>query len=150
MDMTSLAVLSIDDLLAGLGASEASLAWYREKGVPRPAAGDDYRRRKTVLRRLLGDPEYVLSQPGGDALCRIFASGRRALSEVGLRLDDLAARGELSRPKNEILRTCVHLHYNRLLGGNAPPEDQILELVGRTRHGLKHAPPNAQSEKEER
>jgi len=149
MDTTSLAVLSIDDLLAGLGASEASLAWYREKGVPRPAAGDEYRRRKTMLRRLLGDPEHVLSQPGGDALCRIFASRKRALSKVGLQLDVLAAKDELSRPKSEILRACVHLHCNRLLAGKAAPEDQILDLVGRTRHGLKQAPLNAQSEKDE-
>jgi thiopeptide-type bacteriocin biosynthesis protein len=140
MDMTSLAVLSIDDLLAGLGSSEASLNWYREKGTLRPVAGDEYRQRKAVLRRLLGDPEQIQSQPGGDALCRILAARRRELSRIGLRLDALATTGELSRPKSTLVRTYVHLHYNRLLAGNRSSEDQTLELLGRTRHGLGQAP----------
>jgi lantibiotic biosynthesis protein len=47
MDMTSLAVLSIDDLLAGLGFSEAErVDWYRDRVRPRTIAGDEYRRRK--------------------------------------------------------------------------------------------------------
>jgi thiopeptide-type bacteriocin biosynthesis protein len=140
MDMTSLAVLSIDNLLAGLGSSEASLHWYPEKGSLRPAAGDEYRRRKTTLRRLLGDPEHIQGQPGGDALCRILAARSRELSEISSRLDALATAGELSRPKSTMLRSYVHLHYNRLFAGIRPPEDQILELLGRTRHGLGQAP----------
>jgi hypothetical protein len=64
-------------------------------------------------------------------------------------LDALAAKGELSRPRSEILRTCVHLHYNRLLAEKTMPEELILELVGRTRHGLKQAPLNAHADKEE-
>jgi hypothetical protein len=38
------------------------------------------------------------------------------------------------------VRTCVHLHCNRLLGANQSTEDQILDLLGRTRHGLNQAP----------
>ena len=66
MDMTFLAVLSIDDLLTGLGSSEAErLDWYRERVSSRTVAGDEYRRRKTMWRALLDDPEQIRSQPGG-------------------------------------------------------------------------------------
>jgi lantibiotic biosynthesis protein len=140
MDMTSLAVLSIDGLLDGLGSSEASLVWYREKVTSRNAAGEEYRRRKTNLRRLLGDPEHLRSQPGGDALARVLAARRDELATIGSKLDALAAAKELFQPKSALVRACVHLHCNRLLGANQWTEDQILDLLGRTRHGLNQAP----------
>jgi thiopeptide-type bacteriocin biosynthesis protein len=140
MDMTSLAVLSVDDLLAGLGSGEASLVWYREKVAPRKAAGEEYRRRKTNLRRLLGDPEHLRSQPGGDALARLLATRRDDLAIVSAKLDALAAAKQLFQPRSAVVRTCVHLHCNRLLGANQSTEDQILELLGRTRHALDQAP----------
>jgi thiopeptide-type bacteriocin biosynthesis protein len=141
MDMTSLAVLSIDELLAGLGSSEAErLAWYRERVSWRTMAGDEYRRRKDSLRRLLGDPEQIRSQLGGDALARVLAARRSELEKIGCRLDALAAAGELSRPKSALLRSYVHLHCNRLLAGDEAGEEQILALLGRTRYGLSQAP----------
>jgi thiopeptide-type bacteriocin biosynthesis protein len=142
MDMTSLAVLSIDDLLAGLGSSEASLVWYRDKVTSRKAAGEEYRRRKTNLRRLLGDPEHLRSHRGGDALARVLAARRDDLATISSKLDALAAAKELFQPKSALVRTCVHLHCNRLLSANANQltEDQILDLLGRTRHALDHAP----------
>jgi thiopeptide-type bacteriocin biosynthesis protein len=140
MDMTSLAVLSIDDLLAGLGSSEASLIWYREKVTPRKAAGEEYRRRKADLRRLLGDPEHLPSQPGGDALARLLAARRDDLAIICSRLDALAAAKQLSEPKSSLVRTFVHLHCNRLLGANPSMEQQILDLLGRTRDALNRAP----------
>jgi len=141
MDVTSLAVLSIDELLAGLGLSEAErLAWYRERVSSRNAAGDDYRRRKESLRRLLGDPEYVRGSPGGDALVRVLAVRSADLAEIGRRLDVLATAGELSQPKSVLLRSYAHLHCNRLLAGDPSAEEQVLALLGRTRYGLHQAP----------
>jgi lantibiotic biosynthesis protein len=140
IDMTSLAVLSIDDLLTGLGSSEASLAWYREKVTSRKAAGEEYRRRKTNLRRLLGDPEHLRSHPGGDALALVLAARRDDLATISLKLDALAAAKELFQPKSALVSTCVHLHCNRLLGANQLTEDQILDLLGRSRHALDQAP----------
>jgi thiopeptide-type bacteriocin biosynthesis protein len=140
MDMTTLAVLSIDDLLAGLGSSEASLVWYREKVTSRTVAGEEYRRRKANLRSLLGDPEYLRRQPGGDALARVLAARRDDLATISSKLDALAAAKELFQPKSALVRTCVHLHCNRLLGANQLTEDQILDLLGRTRHALDQAP----------
>jgi hypothetical protein len=58
-------VLSVDDLLAALGAGEAERTeWYRNTAGPHLAAGDEYRRRKDSLRSLLGDPEGIRSQRG--------------------------------------------------------------------------------------
>jgi hypothetical protein len=42
IDMTSLAVLSIDDLLASLGLGEADrVDWYRERVTARTTTGDE-------------------------------------------------------------------------------------------------------------
>jgi thiopeptide-type bacteriocin biosynthesis protein len=141
LDMTLLAVLSIDDLLAGLGASEAErVAWYRERVVSRTMAGDEYRRRKEALRRLLGDPDHLQSQRGGDALARVLAARRDDLARVGHELSALASAGELSQSKSALLRSYAHLHCNRLLAGDRAAEEQILALLNRARYGLSQAP----------
>ncbi|MCW3474785.1 lantibiotic dehydratase [Limobrevibacterium gyesilva] len=147
LDMTSLAVLSIDRLLAGLGADEAErLAWYRERVTARTLAGDDYRRRKEVLRRLLGDSEHIRAQPGGDALARVLAARGDALAPLGRRLETLAAAGELSQPKGALFSAYVHLHCNRLMAGDRSAEEQVLALLGRTRYGLRQAPVAARTD----
>jgi len=141
MDLTSLAVLSIDDLLTGLGASEAErVDWYRERASSRTVAGDEYRRRKDGLRGLLGDPEHIRTQPGGDALARVLAARRNELEPIARRLDALTAAQELSQPKSMLFRSYVHLHCNRLLAGDRSAEEQVLGLLARTRYGLKQAP----------
>jgi lantibiotic biosynthesis protein len=141
MDLTSLAVFSIDDLLTGLGASEAErVDWYRERVSSRAIAGDEYRRRKDVLRGLLGDPEQIRNQSGGDALARVLAARRNELETIGRRLDALIAAQQLSQPKSMLFRSYVHLHCNRLLAGDPSAEEQVLGLLARTRYGLKQAP----------
>ena len=141
MDMTFLAVLSIDELLTGLGSSEAErLDWYRERVSSRIVAGDEYRRRKNMLRGLLGDPEQIRSQPGGDALARVLAARRNELEKIGRRLDALTAAGELFQPKSVLFRSYVHLHCNRLLAGDQSAEERVLGLLARTRYGLNQAP----------
>jgi thiopeptide-type bacteriocin biosynthesis protein len=106
----------------------------------RNVAGEEYRRRKTTLRRLLGDAEHLRSQPGGDAFARVLDARRNGLATINSKLDALAAAKELFQPKSALVRTCVHLHCNRLLAVNQPTEDQILDLLGRTRHALDQAP----------
>jgi len=147
MDMTSLAVLSIDDLLAGLGSSEAGrLDWYRERVSSRTVAGDEYRRRKDTLRGLLGDPEQIRSQPGGDAVLQVLAARRNELEKIGRQLDELTAAEELSQPKSVLFRSYVHLHCNRLLAGDRSAEEQVLGLLVRTRYGLNQAPYSSRME----
>ena len=141
LDMTSLAIFSIDDLLDSLGVNEAErVAWYRERVISRTLASDDYRRRKDTLRYLLGDPEQLRVRPGGDALARVLATRRDAVAKVGDRLNALATAGELLQSKSTLLRSYVHLHCNRLLAGDRSAEEQILALLARARYGLSQAP----------
>jgi len=141
MDMTSLVVVSIDELLAGLGVSgEERFAWYRERVRSGSAAGEDYRNRKVTLRLLLDDPAYLRRQPGGDALALVLAARSAELAPIGSWLDALAEAGELLQPKEALLRSYVHLHCNRLLAGGWSAEERILALLERTRYGLHQAP----------
>jgi thiopeptide-type bacteriocin biosynthesis protein len=136
IDKTSLAVLSLDDLLAGLGLNEADrVGWCRERVPSRSAASDEYRRRKDRLRRLLVDPEQIRAEPGGDALIRVLAERKQELATIGRQLDRLAAVEELSQPRNTLLRSYVHLHCNRL-GIDPSAEEQVVALLGRARYGL--------------
>jgi thiopeptide-type bacteriocin biosynthesis protein len=139
--MFSLAIFSIDDLLASLGADEAErLVWYRERVTSRKLAGDEYRRRKDTLRGLLGDPDQIRSRPGGDALARMLDARRIELARIRVQLDALASAGELLQPKSTLFRNYVHLHCNRLFAGERSAEEQILALLERTRDGLSRAP----------
>ena len=141
IDMTSLAVLSIDDLLTSLGLGEADrVDWYRERVTARTTTGDEYRRRKDVLRGLLGDPEHIRSQPGDDALTRVLAARRNELHPIIQRLDTLTAAKELSQSRSMLLRSYVHMHCNRLPAGDRSIEEQVLGLLARMRYGLKQAP----------
>jgi lantibiotic biosynthesis protein len=93
-----------------------------------------------VLRGLLGDPEQIRNQPGGDALARVLAARRNELETIGRRLDALMAAQALSQPKGKLFRSYVHLHCNRLLAGDRSAEEQVLGLLARTRYGLKQSP----------
>ena len=67
IDRTTLAVLSIDDLLAGLGIREDGRAqWYRSQAEARHVTGLEYRRRNKALRALLGRPTANCQPRPGD------------------------------------------------------------------------------------
>ena len=141
LDITELAVLSIDNLLAGLGLSEAErLAWYRARLPSKSTSGEEYRRRQADLRALLGDPGHLRQQPGGDALARILAMRGHELTSHAQQLSELTDAGQLSQPVSALVRSYVHLHCNRLLGPDRPAEDQVIGLLQRTRYGLSQAP----------
>jgi thiopeptide-type bacteriocin biosynthesis protein len=143
MDRTTLAVLSIDDLLAGLGLTGAErLEWYRDRVVSRHETGPEYRQRKGTLRSLLGDTQSLPTELGGEAVARTFAARRAALAPVAQRLGESAERGELGQPPSILYRSFVHLHCNRLLGNlgdGGATEEQALGLLLRTREGLDRA-----------
>jgi thiopeptide-type bacteriocin biosynthesis protein len=144
MDRTTLAVLSIDDLLAGLGLTEADrLEWYRDQVVSRHETGPEYRQRKGTLRSLLGDPQSLRTESGGEAVARAFAARRAALAPVARRLGESAERGELGQPRAILYGSFVHLHCNRLLGSpedGGSTEEEALGLLLRAREGLDRAP----------
>ena len=135
------ALLSIDDLLGSLGLdTEARLAWYREQAPEPHEVGDEYRQRKALFRLMLGDSHYLLSQLNGEAVARVFAARRAALATAASRLNELAGRGELGQTLPVLCRSYVHLHVNRLIGGDAVAERRTLALLRRTREGLAQAP----------
>jgi lantibiotic biosynthesis protein len=141
MDRTTLAILSVDDLLAGLGLAEAErLQWYRGQVASRHETGPEYRQRKATLRSLLGDPQQLLAQPGGKAVAQVFAARREALVPVAQHLDALAKRGELGQQRTKLYQSFIHLHCNRLLANSGPMERRLLGLLLRTREGLDRAP----------
>jgi lantibiotic biosynthesis protein len=141
IDRTTLAMLSIDDLLAGLGLSEADrLKWYRDWVVSRHETGPEYRQRKGLLRALLGNAQELRTESGGEAIERVLAARRAALAPVARRLGELVERGELGQPRAMLYRSFVHMHCNRLLGSEQATEEQALGLLVRTREGLDKAP----------
>jgi thiopeptide-type bacteriocin biosynthesis protein len=150
LDMTALAVLSIDHLLAALGLSaRGRVAWYRSREAARKASGDEYRRRKEALRRLLGDPAHLRTRPGGDALARVLEARSVELVPIGRRLDSLEIQGELSQSKNDLVGSYVHLHCNRLLASNWSLEELVIGLLGRTLQGLDQSPRIARPDRRE-
>jgi thiopeptide-type bacteriocin biosynthesis protein len=140
VDRTTLTVLSVDELLAALGLDVARrLALYRDAVATRHETGDEYRRRKQALRRILGnrrtgdDDLHVL-------LARVLHVRETALAAPAQRLRALSAAGELTKPLERIFQSLVHVHCNRLLGGEPPTEQHVLGLLLRTREGLERAP----------
>jgi thiopeptide-type bacteriocin biosynthesis protein len=141
LDRTTVAVLSVDDLLAGLGlAAPERLRWYQEVVNARDQASTEYRQRKALLRALLGDPARLPSEPGGTALSAALAARRAALAPFGPRLAALAEQGVLTETPAMLYRSYVHLHCNRLLGLSAGGEQTVLGLLLRTHEGLERAP----------
>ncbi len=141
IDRTALAVLSIDDLLAGLGLDEPErLRWYERHETSRHDAGAEYRSRQAALRPLLGDPRRLAAEPGGAQLQRVLGERRAALAPVAKRLALLAEHGELGQDLDVLCRSYVHLHCNRLLGSGASTEPLVIGLLRRLRAGLARAP----------
>ena len=141
LDRITVAVLSVDDLLAGLGlAAPERLRWYKEVVTSRDQASAEYRQRKGLLRALLGDPARLRAEPGGEALASALAARHEALARLAPQLIALADQGRLSQTLAMLCRSYVHLHCNRLLGLVASGEPTVLGLLLRTHEGLERAP----------
>lgn len=124
-DSTTVAALSVDDLLDGLGLDvEQRTRFYRDGVSPSPEGGMEYRRRSRELRRLLRDPGSLGTTPHDQALMSLLAARRHALPST--------------RPSPGVCRSHVHLHCNRLLGTGHDLEHRVLELLRRTRGSLIH------------
>lgn len=140
LDRVSLAVLSIDDLLHSLGLDEgARLAWCRDRIGPARLASQEYRRRKTTLRDLLGSREHLWRHPGGPALAGILKARHGEVSKIKQKLEALDRQGQPFQDKNLLYRSYIHMHCNRLLGRERSSEEQALALLARTRDSLAHA-----------
>lgn len=144
LDPTAVAAVSVDSLLVDLGLDEpARLALYRDSGAARRQTGAEYRHRKVQLRRLLGGRQPGPDIAGEPALTRILQARRASMAPLVIRLEALAAGGELTKPYDRICQSIVHMHCNRLLNGKPPSEQEVLGLLLRTRESLERAPVEA-------
>ncbi|MGH8905648.1 MAG: lantibiotic dehydratase [Egibacteraceae bacterium] len=140
-DLMTLAVLSIDDLLAGVGLdAEQRTDVYRDAAARSGHDGGEYRRRQRELRQLLGRPETLAESPEGEALAGLLAARRVALASAAALLSALELKDRLHHPRAQLCHGYVHLHVNRLLGSDPPQERLALRLLRRTREGLSRAP----------
>jgi thiopeptide-type bacteriocin biosynthesis protein len=141
LDRLTLAIVSVDDLLASLGLGKGErLNWYRSHSPSRRISGADFRERKTALRLVLGSPNDPYMLPSGAEITRTLASRRQALVSVLGRLANLEKRGELSKPRASILQSIVHMHCNRLVGTDRSMEERVLGLLFRAHESLERAP----------
>ena len=141
VDRTTLAVMSVEGLLHGIGLDAAGrLALCRDAVVARHETGDDYRLRKRELRRLLAEENPEAAMREEPALAGLLRARRAVLAPLGQRMRDLAAGGDLTKPYERICQSLVHLHCNRLLGAEPPTEQHVLGLLLRTHEGLLRSP----------
>jgi thiopeptide-type bacteriocin biosynthesis protein len=134
LNRTALAVLSVDALLEDLGLSaDDRLAWYRARSELSAADGQEYRKCRHVLQRVLIDG--AASEQGGDAIDRILVNRRQSVQPLATQVAELAREQGGAHVKVGLLVSYVHMHCNRLLGPTVS-EDLVLRLARRTREAL--------------
>lgn len=132
-DRTALCVLGVRDLLGALGVDPGD---RRDPvAVTSTEDGQEYRRRKDELRRLLG-PDGLI---GAEPIAAVLARRRAELVGPAGELAELSRSGRLERPVTEVARVLAHLHVNRLVGTDSREEQRILDLLRRTSQALRHA-----------
>lgn len=135
-----LAVLTVDALLDGLGLdANARRQWCLQRVHVRNEASREYRQWKGVLRALLGDAERLREPPAGPDIAEIIGRLRNAGVAFKQGVFALASRAELTRAPSEILESVVHLHLNRLVGGDRSTETRVVGLLWRVREGLQRS-----------
>ena len=138
LDVALLGAYTVDDLVRALGlTTEQQDHMYRHAVNYRKETAKEYREQQRVLRSLLGDPQWLAGQAGGDKAVEILARRRSRVQQVAARYDALDTP---LRTKVELARSFVHMHANRLLGCGHPPEQRVLGLVQRARESLHRAP----------
>jgi hypothetical protein len=93
-----------------------------------------------VLRPILGRANGVKSLSAGEVFARILAQRRLSLGPATARLTELGERGELTKSRDTILNSIIHVHCNRLAGNDGGLEERALGVLLRTRRSLKEAP----------
>jgi lantibiotic biosynthesis protein len=144
LDRLTVAVISIDDLLASIGLDEIErLDWYKRQVTSRRTSGDEFRERKTTLRSLLGTLNGLTGMTAGPELAQIFAERQRSLAPIARSFAELDKQRELTKARESILPSIVHMHCNRLVGADRTIEERALGLLLRVRQSLKESPPRA-------
>ena len=140
MDRTTLAILSLDSFLAGLGLdSAARVEWSRSQLQSRKEASADFQKRKQFLRNLLGSPAGLSSEAGGEQLAQVLSLFRNRLFPPAESLKAIERSKKLSRTLDSLWASFVHMHLNRL-GVGAYAERNVVALLWRVRQSLLRAP----------
>jgi thiopeptide-type bacteriocin biosynthesis protein len=140
LDRGTLALLSLDALLDGLGLDpEARLSCCRKQSTARKEASTDFQNKKGMLRKLLGQSDSVLADPGGKSLLRILADLRTRLRVPARQLQQLQEVGKLTRPLDDLYTSFVHMHLNRM-GVSGPAESSVIALLWRVHQSLSRSP----------
>lgn len=136
-DRLTLAMLSIDDLLASLGFDElARHEHYLDRAILSSEDGREYRQRKVALARLFGSSNGGPPDGLDPEIWRILAARHRDLTSIATELAILEDQGTLPTPRSVLYANYVHMHCNRLGTGPAL-EQQALQLLRRTRESLR-------------
>lgn len=136
-DRLTLAIVSIDDMLATLGFDELQrLDFYVDRVPLSTQDGREYRKRKIALARLLGSGNGAPADVLDPSVSRILAARHRALNPIANELSALEREGPMRPSRPALCGNYVHMHCNRLTTG--PALDQLaLQLLRRTRESLR-------------
>jgi lantibiotic biosynthesis protein len=136
-DRLTLAMLSIDDMLASLGFDElARYEYYQAIATLSSEDGREYRKRKVALAGLFGSANGETPVGHDPEIARILATRHRDLTQIAPELAILEGRGTLPTPRTALYASYVHMHCNRL--GTGPElEQQAQKLLRRTRESLR-------------
>ncbi len=134
LDRIVLAALSVDRMLVDLGLSpmERKLFCrdYRESNQMKGSFDEGYDSRLRLLGFLLNKKEGQFDVGYGRAH-GILESRRKRMNDVGNKSKNLFARKSITREPNNLYRSWVHMHLNRLLGPNQFGEYQAITLLYR-------------------
>ena len=145
-----LALVSTDRLLQGLGlARPERAALYRairagqepHHTAALPELQQQFHHYRVTALPLIRDPEWLRARPQGERLSAIFEGQASLLQPLGQRLHELANGGRLTVRLPDFLASCVHMHYNRLLGTNRAHEFAVMYALERTFATFAHYDP---------
>jgi lantibiotic biosynthesis protein len=110
-----LAVFGLDFLFQRLGCSTSQrLTFFKGIAPPRHESGSTFRERKRVLQALLGsrdDPSVAGTTRDISIALEKYAP---AISDIGRRLRELEADGQMVLPLDAVFRSFAHMHCNRI------------------------------------
>lgn len=130
LDSVAVAVVSSFRLLADLGVPAARMrSWLPESADRHPSTGKIYRIRQAEMRALLADSAPASTEWNGVRTALDHRS--EALAPVMAAITQAAAEGRLTVGLDELARSHVHLHLNRLFGPDLERERLALGLLRR-------------------
>jgi thiopeptide-type bacteriocin biosynthesis protein len=134
VDRVSIGVLAAYQMLLSLGLKDESLAvWLRKYALKERASGGEYRERKSVLIGLLTRLESTYS-PVPDSILR---DRNESFRKIGEKLQALSDEKILTRALDDVYRSYLHMHCNRLFSYADSAEERILALLSRTHRTVR-------------